>query len=232
MTRRALAALVVLVVLASVTTFASCGGSDDAADTNGPCVRGTDRPVRVLVLGDSNLFESSEQVEGALSKGGFAPTLSSYPGLGLKDLDAYWLGKLPGLLDADPDVVVVALGTNDTSSRADVDAFSARLDRMMTALGDRPVVWVTHVDPRPLEVPGGATVVNAAIRAAPTRWPTLTVLDRTPVLTANPELLRDDRLHFTAKGMASFADAIRDSAADAIGARAIACGAAGTSSRG
>jgi lysophospholipase L1-like esterase len=161
-------------------------------------------------------------VERALTNGGFAPTLSSYPGLGLKDLDAYWLAKLPGLLADDPDVVVVALGTNDTSDQGDIDAFPAALDRMMTALGDRPVVWVTHVDPRPLEVPGGAAAVNAAIRAAPARWPNLTVLDRTPVLTEHPELLRDDELHFTPEGMTSFADAIRDSVAEAVSQRTIA----------
>jgi lysophospholipase L1-like esterase len=220
-TRRALAALF---VLASIATFAACGNGDDAPERGAPCTSGPRGPDRVLVLGDSNLFESSEQVEGALSNAGFAPTLSSYPALGLNDLDAYWLGKLPGLLAADPDVVVVALGTNDTSDQGDVDAFPAELDRMMEAIGDRPVVWVTHVDPRPFEVPGGAKAVNAAIRAAPARWPNLTVLDRTPVLTEHPELLREDALHFTPAGMQSFADAIRKAAADALGTRTIACG--------
>jgi lysophospholipase L1-like esterase len=104
--------------------------------------------------------------------------------------------------------VVVALGTNDTTTRDGVEQFAARLDEMMQAIGDRPVVWVTHVDPRPGQVSDGAASVNAVIRAAPARWPNLTVLDRTPELTDDPSLLRDDRLHFTPAGMTAFAQEI------------------------
>ncbi len=226
MTWRRSAALpaILLATVVAGATLAGCGASDGGRATQCPQPTSHGSVPRVLVLGDSNLYESGEQVAGALSKAGFDPTLRGVPGYGLKDLDGFWLGELPALLRDDPEVVVVALGTNDTSAAADVEAFPSRLDRMMRALGDRPVVWVTHVDPRPFEVPGGAKAVNAAIRAAPARWPNLTVLDRAPVLTARPELLRDDDLHFTAEGMVSFADAIRDSAEDVLRVRTIACG--------
>jgi lysophospholipase L1-like esterase len=169
----------------------------------------------VLVVGDSNLFESSASVDAAIRGVGLEPTLRGIPGFGLKDLDGYWLGELPALLASDPAVVVVALGTNDTTSRADVDAFPDRIDAMMRSIGDRPVVWVTHVDPRPAQVEGGAAAINAAIRDAPARWPNLTVLDRAPALAADPSLLGDDGLHFTDTGQAAFADEI----ANAVRAR-------------
>jgi lysophospholipase L1-like esterase len=160
---------------------------------------------RVLVIGDSNLFESGATVDAALRDASFDPTLRGVPSIGLKDFDTYWREELPALLATDPAVVVVALGTNDTTDAGDVDAFPARLDTMMRALGTRPVVWVTHVRVRPLEVPGGGEAVNAAIRSAPARWPNLSVLDLTPVLSDDPSLLRDDRLHFTERGMARYA---------------------------
>jgi lysophospholipase L1-like esterase len=219
-TRRALGALL---LLCSVAVLTACDGGTENLGRSDACPGLEEIPAaRVLVLGDSNLFESSEQVDAALS--GFERTLDGVPALGLKDLDDYWLDRLPALLADDPDVVVVALGTNDTTTPTDVDGFAARLDTMMAALGDRDVVWLTHVDPRPAEVAGGAAAVNAAIRAAPARWPNLTVLDRTPVLTEHPELLRDDDLHFTAEGMQSFADAIRDAASDAVRVRTVAGG--------
>lgn len=222
------ALLAVAGVVAGAGALAGCGtddGSRASRTTSGTAPRTTSTigssgggpvldaqpPARALVLGDSNLFESGALVDAALRRVGLEPTLEGIPSYGLKDL-AEWRARLPALLATDPAIVVVALGTNDTATRADVEGFAGRLDEMMRALGDRPVVWVTHVDPRPFQIAGGAAAVNAAIRVAPERWPNLTVLDRTPELTADPSLLRDDALHFTPAGMRAFADAIADAA--------------------
>jgi lysophospholipase L1-like esterase len=139
---------------------------------------------------------------------GLEPTSRGVPSLGLKDLDRYWLRELPGLLAVDPAVVVVALGTNDTETRADVEAFPARLDSMMRAIGDRRVVWVTHVERRPFEVAGGGHAINEAIRAAAARWSNLSVLDRTALLARDPSLVRADGLHFSDAGMVAFGNEI------------------------
>ena len=231
MIRRALVALVAVSLLAACT-----GGGDESrrpdtrpletgpADTlpsGGGAVLDGAPPIdgvndRVLVLGDSNLSQSGVQVAAALQGVGLEPTLRGLAGLGLKDLDAYWLRELPGLLASDPAVVVVALGTNDTTTRADVVRFSARLDTMMRAIGDRPVVWVTHVERRPFEVAGGGRSVNEAIRTAVVRWRNLTVLDRTALLGLDPTLLRDDGLHFTDVGMTAFGNEIAAAARAAI----------------
>jgi len=230
-----------LVVLVAVSLLTACSGDGDESrspdtrpsvggavlDGAPPTDRATDRATdgvndRVLVLGDSNLFESGAQVDAALQGVGLEPTLRGVPSLGLKDLDAYWLRELPPLLAADPAVVVVALGTNDTTTRADVEAFSARIDAMLRAIGDRPVVWLTHVEHRPFEVAGGGHSVNEAIRAAATRWPNLTVLDRTGHLEDDPSLLRGDGLHFTEAGMVAFGDEIAAAARAALAASGVA----------
>jgi len=212
-----------LVALVAVSLLGACSGGGDESRTPDTRRSGGDGGVgvvpptvgannRVLVLGDSNLYESGAQVDAALRGVGLEPTLRGVPSLGLKDLDAYWLGELPRLLATDPAVVVVALGTNDTDTPADVEAFSARLDTMMRAIGDHPVVWVTHVERRAFEVAGGAHSVNGAIRSAGARWPNLTVLDRSARLGNDPSLLRADGLHFTDAGMVAFGNEIATAA--------------------
>ena len=210
MIRRALVALV------AVPLLAACGGGggDETRLPSAPPIDGAND--RVLVLGDSNLDESGAQVDAALRDARLEPTLRGVPSLGLKDLDAYWLRELPGLLAVDPAVVVVALGTNDTAARVAVQEFPARLDTMMRAIGDRPVVWVTHVEHRPFEVAGGGHTINEAIRAAALRWSNLTVLDRTALLERDPSLLRADGLHFSDAGMMAFAHEIATAARAAL----------------
>jgi lysophospholipase L1-like esterase len=169
----------------------------------------------VLVLGDSNLFLSAARVEAALRGAGFEPTLLGVPGYGLKDM-SFWLQHLPALLDADPDVIVVGLGTNDTGIDDDVARFPARLDRMMQAIGEHPVVWITHVDDRPGAPASAGRAINAAIRAAPERWPDLTVLDFTVAMADDPTILSGDDLHFSPAGMLRWGDAIASAAAQRV----------------
>jgi lysophospholipase L1-like esterase len=170
----------------------------------------------VLVLGDSNLFQSAAQVDAALRAAGFMPTLLGVPGYGLKDLDSFWLQKVPGLLAADPDIVVVGLATNDAINPIDVLAFPERLDRMMHALGERPVIWITHVDQHPGSPPAYGATNNDAIRAAVDRWPNLTVIDFAVEIANDPTILRYDAVHFSMKGMTIYASRIADTVAAAL----------------
>ena len=160
---------------------------------------------RVLVLGDSNLFQSGPEVDAALRDVGVEPALLGVPSYGLKDLDTFWLAKLPGLLEADPEVVLVGLGTNDASDPRDLQRFPARLDQMMTALGNRPVIWITHVDDRPGAPPTAGRAINAFIRDAVNRWPNLSVLDFAKTIRAYPTVLQGDGLHFSPEGMHAYA---------------------------
>jgi lysophospholipase L1-like esterase len=90
---------------------------------------------------------------------------------------------------------------------------------MMAALGDRPVVWFTHFDGRPEPIGSSARMVNAAIRAAPSRWKNLTVVDLAPELAVDPSLLRADVVHFSAVGRAWFAEQLADVASRAVSSR-------------
>lgn len=200
MSRRVHGALALL--LATVIGCGNGGGSTRTSSSGPSASTSTTTATNrhVLVMGDSNIFQSAEGIDVALRRAGFEPVVHGVPGYGLKDLDRYWLPKLGELLADDPPVVVVALGTNDTASDAEVQAVAGGIDTMMRALGERRVVWITHVDDRPFSVANAGSTVNAAIRAATARWPNLDILDLEPELVANPGLL-SDRLHFSPVGM-------------------------------
>ena len=219
MSHRAPAAFLAVLALAVAS---GCGGGTAAtakrAEEPRLDIEAKPAPPRVLVLGDSNLHESEMAVDDALESLSLTSTIHGVPSFGLKDLDYYWLPELGRLLRPVPALVVVALGTNDAVGDDDVRLFPSRLDTLMGALGDRPVVWVTHVARRPDGVPDGGQVVNAAILAAPARWPNLTVLDLTPVLSADPSLLRADELHFSDTGRVVYAERIAAAAAARLAA--------------
>jgi lysophospholipase L1-like esterase len=210
-TRRLAGALVV--AFAAVAVVGCTGDSRDGAITTTTTSSTAPTVRRVLVIGDSNLFQASPEVDAALRAAGFEPTEHGVPGYGLKDLIA-WLDVLPSLLEPDPDVVVVGLGTNDTTRPANIEQFPARLDRMMKELGGRPVIWITHVDDRPGAPAGAGSAINAAVRAAPVRWPNLTILDFAVDIANDPTIIRADRLHFSEGGRRIYAERI----ATAVGA--------------
>ena len=207
MNRRRLAAALTAAAIVAAGCSGGSSGNDAARDTSttrpAPVTpRPTiPQPPRVLVLGDSNLFQSDPEVAAALRDAGVEPSLLGAPSAGLKDLDNFWLAKVRSLLEANPDLVVVGLGTNDAIDPQNLQRFPARLDRMMTALGDRPVIWITHVDDRPGAPPSAGRAINAFIRDAINRWPRLSVLDFAKVIATDRTVLQVDGLHFSPVGM-------------------------------
>jgi hypothetical protein len=212
-TRRLRGALVVApIVIVLALALAACSNEHRGRAATTTTTRTVPPPApRVLVLGDSNLFQSAAIVEDALRAIGTEPTTLGVPGYGLKDM-FFWLEQLPALLDADPDVVVVGLGTNDTGNTTDIERFPARLDRMMQALGDRPVIWITHVSKRPGAPASAGATINEFIRAAPERWPNLTVLDFGVDIEHDPTILSYDDLHFSPWGQRVYAQKIAEAA--------------------
>ena len=205
---RGLFVAIAAVVLAAALTVAGA-----SAFSTEPPSHFRDAP-RALVLGDSNLYYAHHTVAKALKDAGIDARLDGIAGYGLKDLDTYWLRVLPTMLEqTNPDVVVVALGTNDTVDPADATAFSARLDTLMYAIGNRPVIWVTHYDHRPNQGDRGQHV-NADVRVARTRWPNLTVLDLAPLIDKHAhKLLIFDRTHFSDEGKQVLATELKNAAA-------------------
>src|SRR5687767_7025604 len=86
---------------------------------------------RVLIVGDSNVFISANAIDENLKDASFEPIVHGLPAVGLKDFDEYWEVTVPELLDTDPAIVVVALGTNDTVERPQLEQVPARIDQMM-----------------------------------------------------------------------------------------------------
>jgi hypothetical protein len=106
-------------------------------------------------------------------------------------------------------VVVIDVGYNDRS-----DLYAHGLDEVMTALvaaGVQHVVWVTLE-----ETEGVWQQINAVIRAAPARWPQLTVADWAPVAAGQPWFVDDAHMNYA--GAVAFGAFLRPFVLDACGA--------------
>jgi lysophospholipase L1-like esterase len=198
--------------------LAACSSSSDEVDLTAPTQTraSADAPVTtlvgdgplVVVLGDSNTYGTAPELEDALSEAGFTPDVRGISGSGLFNNGFDWLPAAAAVAPARPALVVIALGTNDAVNDADVAAFPARADELLAALGELPVVWVTHTESGGAHSPADEKRINDAIRALPAAHPNVTVLDLAPFIAAQPDLLGDDRLHYAGEGREFFADQI------------------------
>lgn len=91
------------------------------------------------------------------------------------------------------DVVVVALGSNDSCTVAEC---RRRVDAVLAAIGPRPAVtWMPPAQFRP-----NMTAMRSAIAAAMKSRGRMTVLDWQPYLDDHPEITTTDGIHLTAEG--------------------------------
>jgi lysophospholipase L1-like esterase len=169
----------------------------------------------VLVIGDSNVFNSGRAIDLELREADFEPVIHGYPGFGLKDFDSYWNEKVQELLRADPAVVVVALGTNDVELPRHTREIPVRIDQMMGLIGDRPAAWVTVAKLRPGgNPPTAGETVNLHLLAADAKYSNLTLIDWGKTIEEDPSVLHADRLHWSRKGTRLYAKAIREVVVD------------------
>jgi len=195
--RRGTAAALLIGLLA----LAGCGGSARTHTLN----------ERVLTVGDSNVFNSTNAIHEELTEAGFEPIVHGYPGFGLSDFDRYWNVVLRELLEEDPAIVVVALGTNDTVLASQLEQVPGRIDQMMDRIGDREVIWITVANVRPGGVtPTAGAEVNKDLLSAAARWKNLSLLDWAAVIESDPSVLAPDRLHWSPMGRQRYAEMIRD----------------------
>jgi lysophospholipase L1-like esterase len=216
--RCALGALAISVSL----VLGACSSADEAtlptpstrprADAPVTTVPGS--PPLAVVLGDSNTFLATREIQDALAQSGFSPDVRGISGSGVKDDATDWLPAAGAIAPARPLVVVVALGTNDAVYPADVQAFAARAEELLAALGQVTVVWVTHTEAGGGRDPTDERRVNDVIRALPLTHPNVSVLDLAPVLAARPNLLGPDKLHYSGHGREVFAERIATAARD------------------
>jgi len=213
-----LVALVLAACSSSTATSTSPRDSQPVRETVAASTTTTGALPLVAMLGDSNTYRSIPELEAAFREAGLASTIRGIPGSGLKDLARDWLAAARMIAAAPPAVVVVALGTNDAVDGSGVAAFGERLDALLAALGEVPVVWVTHIEHAAQNrEPADERAINTEIRAAPSRHPNVTVLDLTPKIEANRDLLDTDALHFSEQGEVWFAEQIAQAAAYAVG---------------
>jgi hypothetical protein len=113
---------------------------------------------------------------------------------------------------------VMALGTNDTADVAvgsSVDQ-DARIDRMMSVVGDRPVLWLTVKS----LVGGGPyaednmAIWNVALYDACEKYPNLRIYDWASAV--RDDWFIDDGIHFTSEGYAARAHLIANGLAEAF----------------
>jgi lysophospholipase L1-like esterase len=180
-------ALVAGISLAWATTTPSRSA---AAPIPAPVVRGD----RVLLVGDSLLWQSTDPVTAALRAERWEPTIAAAPATTI----GAWAPKMARLVaDHRPDVVVVELGTNNCT--AECPHLAAVIDRLMRSVPrTTPVHWL-NVQAQPT-YPAHPESVNDALAQARDRWPNLTLVDMSARFRNHPEWHQPDGLHFSAAG--------------------------------
>jgi hypothetical protein len=97
-------------------------------------------------------------------------------------------------------VVVIQQGNNFIAAEG---SFAAQIDEAMRVLQGVPrVVWLTVAERWPSRV-----TINQAIRAAPSRWPSVMVADWAVLIAAHPEYA-GDMLHLSPAGRVAIAELI------------------------
>ena len=111
-----------------------------------------------------------------------------------------------------------AIGGNDTANLAkfggSIADRVARIDRMMSAVGDDPVMWVNVKTLDPSNQWYGNEYMrewNAALQEALPRYPNMRVFDWAAVV--QDEWFQDDEIHYTSDGSVMRAALIADALA-------------------
>jgi peptidoglycan hydrolase-like protein with peptidoglycan-binding domain len=168
----------------------------------------------VALIGDS----VGNSIAGATTSEFRTLSDGTFPAMSINVLDSRFITKTPpspsgvqaaAAVPIGTELAVVQLGYNPSNNiAADIDAMMGAL----AARGVRHVAWVNLAD---IRTSGGASVygpTNAALLAARSRWPNLTVLDWNGA-SAVPERVRwfSDGVHLTTTGQAEFAMWLRQS---------------------
>jgi hypothetical protein len=147
----------------------------------------------------------------------------------------YWRGGCGGVAKVASDAYVVNLGINDTvvvgsPGGPGYAAYGGKVDWMMRLFGGKPVFWSNL--PCAIEPPAravGCAAVNAALAAAPSRWPNLTVIDWATEANSHPEYLFSapglGAVHYSAVGALVWANAAAEQSR-AVRSRLVAASAA------
>lgn len=206
------------------TGVAACGGGDDTADGTVLRVSGTmpdGRPAidlapieqtsgrDVVVIGDSITVASTPGLESAAgdlgvelaiyAEVGRRITVGSSPEAGIDLLD--------DVLDAgQPDLFVIALGTNDIGKYATQEEYEAVINELLATIpADAPIAWVnTYLRDDPQD----SALFNAALIETLGNRGNATIAKWSDIATQDGML--SDGIHPSDEGTLEFTDLIRD----------------------
>jgi lysophospholipase L1-like esterase len=174
---------------------------------------GDDRPSldlavgsRVVLIGDSILHQSEDEVRAALTDTDLKPYINAVGGAAIEGAPLInWHDALALLVRSrQPAAVVIELGTNGCGY---CPSLREGIDAIMEVARDVPdVLWIDARSGAP--VPKDPDAVNEAIRSAADRWANLTVVDMDDLVSDDD--IADDHIHLTDTGQQHFAESIAD----------------------
>lgn len=166
------------------------------------------KPATVVVVGDSILRQSAEEVTYALAAAGWRPVIDPRWGSGISGggpVVASWPETVRNLVHAaDPDVAVVELGTNGCGQCSTIPH---GIDQLMHEMKSLERVYWLNVKVNSSGYPPDARTINAALERATDRWDNLEIVDMNERFK-NPALLADDQIHLTRRGEVELAKLI------------------------
>ena len=199
----ALAIVVTGVLLLGNDLFAAAAPTTTTTTTTATTTSAVDGN-RVLLVGDSLLYGSTDQVTSALTSEGWDPVVAAVSGTSIED----WTASMAELIAVNqPDVIVIELGTNDCN--ATCTGLADAIDALMSSVpATIPVYWL-DVQEQP-SYPVYAAEVNDELLAAAARYAQITLVDMDARFRDHPEWHVDDGLHFNADGAEQLASLIAD----------------------
>jgi len=156
------------------------------------------RPLgtKVAIVGDSLTEGIRSRLPPLATQYGFDAKIDAQQG---RDIEA---GVAPlSKLEPNRDLVVVALGTNDARASLTVPVAQARIEQMLSAIGDKtPVLWVNIYRSDTKDASAAAHRFDLALEAEAQARPNLTVLDWSSYIQGRKNLMGKDGIHLTSVG--------------------------------
>jgi lysophospholipase L1-like esterase len=177
-------------------------------------VAGPERPPRprtVAVIGDSLTLSAEQEIVAAMvSAELFVITVDGVENRrmvrGTREIEPGVEAIEAVLEDHEPELWVIALGTNDVGSQVGVDAFREEMDELLALLPpDAPVIWV---DLWIRDLDDQIVDANRVIRAGLGGRQGVAAVVDWHAQAANPGVIIRDGVHLTNDGQELFADSI------------------------
>ena len=152
--------------------------------------------TKVALVGDSLTEGVRTRLPPLATQYGFDVKIDAQQG---RDIEA---GLAPlSKIEPNRDLVVVALGTNDARASLTVPVAQARIEQMLSVIGDKtPVLWVNIYRSDTKDTSAAAHRFDLALEAEAAARPKLTVLDWSSYIQGRKNLMGKDGIHLTSAG--------------------------------